>query len=984
MQNSGFLLLLERIAVRSSPQNQYTMHLKDAILPFALCFTIWLVLIYSGCSDNTLTDRSPEAEMSSFRFADPDLRISLVASEPDVISPVDMAWAPDGSLFVVEMPGYPTTEDTGRIKKLTDPDGDGRYHLASVFTSDLNFATSVLPYQDGILVTDAPDILFFRDTDADGIADSKEVVLTGFVPGNTQYRANSLYWGLDNWIYGANGRGGGSISFSGDSNTIAIDNRDFRFNLKNRSFEAISGLSQFGLAQDNWGNRFISINHRFAQQVVLEERYLDRNPTLTRYSIFDTEQNEHDRRVYTLLTETLRFNRDPIGYFTSLSGLSAYRGHLLGPSYANTMFAGESVQAAVISRKMHQEGVTFTAIDQEAESEFLASPDEWFHPVNFSDGPDGALYMVDFYRLFVEHPEWAHDDLSEGVDWRVGHNNGRIWRIAHKDAPREASRMKPDLHQASAEVLVSQLTDSAGWRRDMAQQLIVDGNLTQAAPHLEKVLHSILPFARVQALWTLNGLNLLAANHIAEALNDSVPQVQVQGIRLAEDQLTDSGLLRNLVTKLVRHPNQLIRFKAILALGAINSADVKSSMLETANMYRDSWTRVALLSSTSSWGSEFSRDLLATAKDLGDQDPETITFFRQLGAMVSGVKSDQATDKWIMGLTASNAAPDIRESAFLAGYLETKVSLGYQLPTFSRNFFSYALALARNENLGQNAQIGVELLRYSQSKDVLSELMDLVLESQNNDVKIAGLHTVAALDMIDLSKTLFENLTAFDPLVRKTLISSSLSSLASAHSLLTAIEGGQIGASEIPEEVRHALMIHSNENLKNRANEILGSAVNADRQAIVDRYLTAIGNRTVNLSNGAAIFTKNCASCHAINGVGGQLAPDLTNIGNRSDEVLMVSILDPSRMVSYELRLYVVVTKSGEVYSGRISTETVKSITIRQVDGQEHSILRDNIKEFTMTDQSIMPEGFERMIDEQGMADLIGFLRQPIDMTNNN
>ena len=384
----------------------------------SICTTITLsclLLGFAGCSSGQkeYEQHSPEAEQASFRFANPKLEATLIASEPNIISPVDITWAPDGALYVAEMPGYPLTKDRGAIKKLIDPDGDGFYDKMTVFADDFDFPTSVMYFKGGVLVADAPNIYFLKDTDGDGKADEKEVLLTGFTKGNEQLLVNALQWGLDNWIYGANGRSGGSVSFSDTSDVTSIDNRDFRFDPFNQKLEAISGMSQFGLARDNWGNRFVSYNHRFARQVVLEEKHLDRNPLLVTNAVFDTYQDEHDRRVYTLLNETRRFNRDPIGYFTSLSGLTAYRGHLLGADYEGGFFAGESVQAAVIHRKMSPNGVTFAALDTEEKAEFLASNDDWFHPVNFSNGPDGALYMVDFYRELVEHPQWAQEDKKK-------------------------------------------------------------------------------------------------------------------------------------------------------------------------------------------------------------------------------------------------------------------------------------------------------------------------------------------------------------------------------------------------------------------------------------------------------------------------------------------------------------------------------------------------------------------------------------------
>ena len=206
--------------------------------------------------------QSPDAEQTSFRLADPDLRIELVASEPDVVSPVAIAWDADGRMYVAEMSGYPATEGMGRIRRLEDRDGDGRYEHAVTFCDGMNFPTSVMPYRDGLLVTDAPDILYLEDTDGDGRADVRRVEWTGFGTGSQQLRANSLHWGLDNWIYVANGRCDGDVRRpdTPPDQATSIRARDFRFHPISNAGEAILGQSQFGQAHDAWGNRFLSWN----------------------------------------------------------------------------------------------------------------------------------------------------------------------------------------------------------------------------------------------------------------------------------------------------------------------------------------------------------------------------------------------------------------------------------------------------------------------------------------------------------------------------------------------------------------------------------------------------------------------------------------------------------------------------------------------------------------------------------------------------
>src|SRR5437762_9390231 len=290
---------------------------------------------------------SPEQELATFHFADENLTAELVVSEPGVVAPVAIAWDADNRLFVAEMTDYPSGPVSGRIRMLEDRDGDGRYEHANVFADKIAFPNGVMPWNGGILVTAAPDILFFKDTDGDGRADERRVLLTGFAEGNQQLRVNGLYWGLDNWIYGANGRSDGEVRWSNDTDAkekgapaeaVSIRRRDFRFRpdygegrhvavpdksgppirqRRSRQFEAIAGHSQFGCAHDDWGDRFPVFNNIPIRHVVIEQRYLDRQPLLAGIeTVVPISAPDDKGRVYYLAPPTLLIPQAS-DYFTS-------------------------------------------------------------------------------------------------------------------------------------------------------------------------------------------------------------------------------------------------------------------------------------------------------------------------------------------------------------------------------------------------------------------------------------------------------------------------------------------------------------------------------------------------------------------------------------------------------------------------------------------------------------------------------------------
>src|SRR6185503_16236523 len=307
---------------------------------FGTAFLIWAVAVSNFAAEPSLP-LAPQEERTSFRLADERLTIELVAAEPNVVSPVAISFDADGRLFVAEMLDYPNAQTSGRIRLLEDRDGDGRYETATVFADQLPFPNGVLPWRGGVLVTAAPDIWHLSDTNGDGRADERRVLFTGFGLGNQQLRVNGLTWGLDNWIYGANGRSEGEIRKPEDSpgKAISIRGHDFRFRADSGEFEAIAGRSQFGLTRDDWGNRFLSWNTIPIRHEALPERYLNRNPHLaSTESVAEILEPGDPGRVFPLAPPPLTFNNESLKNFNALSGLTILRGGALGEAYRGNAF----------------------------------------------------------------------------------------------------------------------------------------------------------------------------------------------------------------------------------------------------------------------------------------------------------------------------------------------------------------------------------------------------------------------------------------------------------------------------------------------------------------------------------------------------------------------------------------------------------------------------------------------------------------------
>ncbi|MCI0636556.1 MAG: hypothetical protein L0206_21945, partial [Actinobacteria bacterium] len=229
---------------------------------------------------------TPEQARDALRI-DRGLRVELAASEPQIESPVAIAFDEEGRLWVVEMRDYPNGpppggKPEGRLKVLEDRDGDGRFEHSSVFADGLLFANGLMRWRDGVIVTAAPHIVHLRDTDGDGRADRREVLYEGFAAENSQLRVSHPVLGPDGWVYVANGLRGGKVHRAGraDAEVIDLSGRDFRFDPVLDRAEPVAGMGQYGNTFDDWGHRFVCTNRNHLVPIILEDRYARRNPFL--------------------------------------------------------------------------------------------------------------------------------------------------------------------------------------------------------------------------------------------------------------------------------------------------------------------------------------------------------------------------------------------------------------------------------------------------------------------------------------------------------------------------------------------------------------------------------------------------------------------------------------------------------------------------------------------------------------------------------
>jgi len=564
---------------------------------------------------------SPEEAIKTFELED-GFAIETFATEPFVSDPIMLMFDENGSAYVVEMADYPGKPEPGkgkgRIKLLKDTDGDGVIDSATVFAEGIGDATSLLPYEGGLLVTAAPHIIYYKDTDGDGKADHEEILFSGFFENNSEAQITSLTYGVDNWIYANNNgqRSGVTSARHPKTDTLSLAGKDFRFRLDKNLFEAESGAGQFGLTMDDWGHRFFTQNTWHLQTAPIPDRYLNRHKRMPSHSSVANIYGTEDIRAFAISeppywrverSEGRQRQYDAAGldrtehvwnHFTGASGGMMYNAGLFPEAYYGNIFTAEVALNLVHRDVIHttQEGPFLSAkrAPEGQEKEFLASTDTWFRPVNSTVGPEGALYIVDMYRQHIETPVSIPDSLKQDMDFQKGTELGRIYRIYPEGKRPELST--PALGSKSADELVDLLTHNDQWWRINAQRLLVERKDASVAGKVAELLKTHAdPRTRLHALYVLEGLNQLSAEHVSVALADSHPQLRKHGIILAERY----PALVDAVIAAASDEEAEVACQAALSLGEFApTPKTVDALAKLAVKYgADAWFRKALLSS---------------------------------------------------------------------------------------------------------------------------------------------------------------------------------------------------------------------------------------------------------------------------------------------------------------------------------------------------------------------------------------------------
>jgi putative membrane-bound dehydrogenase-like protein len=642
--------------------------------PIALLSTLLLCAVPCLAEIPKPTDapkpKTPEESAKAFQLP-PGFRMEVVASEPLIASPSGVCWDERGRMFVSELHGYnlegqldiEELNKTGQldtqvrrvqadekyrqaalkgtygvIKLLHDTDGDGRMDKADVWADDLPPAYGLVPSRGGVIVACAPDIVYLADRDGDGKAEVREVLFTGFRTGALERGVNAPQWGIDGWIYFGRGWGGSRITGPHLKEPVQLSGTDFRIRADGSAIEPVTGGTHtFGFTFTPAGDRFV-VNTITPGLFVapLPWRYLVRNPDAT-FTGLEVEAG-NDRHAYSLApAHPWRTKRaedpayfkyyrdrygasdsDATGWFTSGCGPLIYQDSVL-PGLRGQYFVCDP-SANLIHRAAIQENGTMLNLRRvpgEEKSEFGASRDCWSHPISLNHGPDGCIYVVDYYREIIEDYSAIPRHLQQQYGLYNGHDRGRIYRLTHQDA-------KPypitDMTKLDGKMLVAELSSTSFWRTQSAQRLIVEkGDVSELKKISFTAIH-ICGYAMIHnsALRSLEGLGRLTPGIVASAIMNPEFETRIQGLQLAElwvksaDKLVTDQIFK--LAAIEQNPRVLLQ----LALTLGESQDPRAftalaNLARTQLRYR--WMDSAIISSLHGRGEAMLAELL---RDPGD------------------------------------------------------------------------------------------------------------------------------------------------------------------------------------------------------------------------------------------------------------------------------------------------------------------------------------------------------------------------------
>lgn len=929
----------------------------------------------------------------------------VVAAEPDIVNPVAMTFDEKGRVWITESLEYPRRSPglgKDRVKVLEDTDGDGKADKFTVFAEGLNIPSGIAVGGGGVWVANAPDILFLQDTDGDGKADRSEVVVTGFGRDDTHELPNSLTWGPDGWLYGWNGVFNQThIAYRGKTYdfTCAI----FRIHPKTREFEVWSeGTSNpWGIAFDREGSTFASacvIDHLWH---LLETGYYHRQggpyPPYT-WKMGSIVEHLHQKAAY--------------------CGIHFYDSDAYPEKYRGKLFMGNIHGNAINFDRLERKGATYQGFH---ETDFLQANDAWFMPVVQKTGPDGCLYILDWYDRYHCYQDANRD--PNGID-RL---KGRLYRIRYKNTPRAPKR---DLAAASDDELIGLLDSGNGYHRDIAQRLLRERGDEPISAKLQALVldEKANRLSRLNALWSLLDFHPLDPAFHVKLLAEKDSGLRAWGVRAAGNQRVVADEVRDAVLGLTKDESPDVLVQVAIAAGKLKGVDALKVLLDVAAacgkeeviphiVWQNSKDRLAANPSTFTTlvaAPERARapgiaPLLPRAVErlLGTPEPDGVQIARLLAQILELNRHDlnrYALDALTIRLRDSS--PDdpklhrLRSSVaeVLRKELEpgSKARLDRQEVTLLLAYCGdaqgreAALALVKDPKVATDLRLrALDVILYSGNIEPIRDLARATLLERTQrptpDFEARFLASLGRVDDESIGTLVLDAYGKLAPENRPRALELLTQRVPWSKALLGAVESKKVASDALNLNQIRKLGASRDPEVRKRVVAIWGNVRqgrNPQRDLTIDQARRFLVNAKGDAVAGSKVFQKVCAQCHKIFGEGQEVGPEITANGRASFDQLLSNVFDPSLVIGAAYQATTIATTDGRVLVGLLVEDTPQRVVLKLQGGKLETIPKSEVEAKKVSELSLMPEGLENQLTPREMADLFAYItldRPPTD-----
>lgn len=968
-----------------------------------------------GALTDSTQPTQPEKTLSHFRYPD-DLSLDLVLSEPEVVQPVELSFDHRGRLWVVQYHQYPypqglkvTSVDNflrvkfdktppappggakgaDKISIFEDTDGDGTFDKSTDAIKGLNIATSVITGRGKIWVLNPPYLLSFNDPDGDGIPEGEPVVhLSGFGLEDTHAVANSLRWGPDGWLYGGQGSTTTANISSAVSKNIAFSGQViWRYNTDTKVFEVFAegGGNTFNVEFDSKGRLYSGNNNS------------DRGPYFKQGGYYPRSLGKHGQYTNSYTFGNLA-NMDLEGEKVRFThSLIKYEGGQLPPPYQGKMIALNPLLNFVQLTRFEPNGSTFKNID---EKRILETDDHWFRPVNVRAGPDGAVYIADWYDSRLSH-------VDPRDTWHK--NSGRIYRLRSKGAP--AGMPKFDLSKYTNTQLIELLGNNNKWFRQQALRQFADRKDRSIIPKLLPLLQSTNGELALEALWAINLIGGFNDEIAGIALDHRDPYVREWSVRL----LGDSRKVSPALSK-----------RLALLAAKETSLNVRSQLASTAKRLPGQFAIPIIKNLISNHDDSNDPDIplliwwAIEAKAESDRDAlisifedreiwkkrivQDVLLTRLMQRYImSGADADYKAASRLIGLAPSGADAKIlmsglREALRGRDASGLSVELTKAIQPYQSELFGAPLALAVRQ--GNEAAVKKALAVISDEKaefehrlsyirifgqryqpESVPVLLNVIESSRSTGaMKEAALQALQPYDAAEIGLRVVKAYPQFrgDAGVRNAALDLFAGRTSWANELFTAIsETKRISKDDVSDQVARRLKQLNDPEISALADKYWPNvklATSSEKNLAIAKYSKLIRSESGDIKKGRILYLANCGYCHRLFNEGGSIGPDLTGYERSNVNYFLLNVIDPNADIREGYGLHRITTKDGRTLEGKIAASNGDTHTIQTQAGKEIILSVSKIREMKALPVSIMPERILDRLSDQEIRDIFAYI----------